>query len=288
MTTHGIIYLIQPAELVNTNKFKFGCSKSATLDRCTKGYKKGSRYLHISECTHPIKLENMIKKEFNEKYTLICGNEFFEGDEDDIVSTFVELVMKHKKLYPKIKNKIKNDKKEINEIDIEDNEIPYDDTLDDNVQIIALDKKIKLHSEKTYLTINERFLLCDKNMLHHARRKICDTCSKSFYEGYKLNNLIDVCNYNDVPNVENTFVVCDKCFNKNYDLNRYDNKKKCVFVNKRPKCITNIDVLNDVIKLNYTKTSKLRDIMTKQNITIRQLTKELKIKNLDESDDTRF
>mgnify|MGYP006090550431 CR=1 FL=1 len=41
----GIIYLIQPAELVGTNRYKIGCSKKPNLDRVKKGYKKGTRYL---------------------------------------------------------------------------------------------------------------------------------------------------------------------------------------------------------------------------------------------------
>lgn len=36
----GIIYLIQPAELVGTNRYKIGCSKKDDLSRLTTGYKK--------------------------------------------------------------------------------------------------------------------------------------------------------------------------------------------------------------------------------------------------------
>ena len=43
----GIIYLIQPAELLGTNRYKIGCSGKNSLDRCKKGYKIGSRYLSI-------------------------------------------------------------------------------------------------------------------------------------------------------------------------------------------------------------------------------------------------
>ena len=38
----GIIYLLQPAELVGTDRFKFGCSTNNNLDRCKNGYKKGT------------------------------------------------------------------------------------------------------------------------------------------------------------------------------------------------------------------------------------------------------
>ena len=61
----GIIYLIQPAELVGTNRYKIGMSNSPDLERCRHGYKKGSRYLAIMECNNPLVLEQNIKKIFN-------------------------------------------------------------------------------------------------------------------------------------------------------------------------------------------------------------------------------
>ena len=90
--TKGIIYLIQPAELVNTNKYKIGCSLTPTLDRCKKGYKKGSRYLSIMECYNPFELEKNIKNEFNKHFKLIAGNEFFEGDEYIMLDLFLDIV----------------------------------------------------------------------------------------------------------------------------------------------------------------------------------------------------
>ncbi len=36
----GIIYLIQPCELVGTSRYKIGCSRNPNLDRCKNGYKK--------------------------------------------------------------------------------------------------------------------------------------------------------------------------------------------------------------------------------------------------------
>jgi hypothetical protein len=57
----GIIYFIQPAELIGTDRFKIGCSGNPDLDRCKKGYKKGSRYISIMECNDPFELENKIR-----------------------------------------------------------------------------------------------------------------------------------------------------------------------------------------------------------------------------------
>ncbi len=69
----GIIYLVQPAELVGTSRYKIGCSGNTTLNRIKNGYKSGTRYISIFECEEPFKLENEIKKIFNKKFKLIAG-----------------------------------------------------------------------------------------------------------------------------------------------------------------------------------------------------------------------
>lgn len=121
----GIIYLIQPAELVGTNRYKIGMSRNPDLERCKNGYKKGSRYLCIMECNEPIKLENKIKKIFNLKFKLIAGNEYFEGNENEILNIFLEIVNNYKL---KINNDMnKNDNN--NELNIADNKINNDSDI---------------------------------------------------------------------------------------------------------------------------------------------------------------
>ena len=87
----GIVYLIQPEELLQTNRYKIGCSIKNDLSRLGS-YKKKSRYLYIAECINPYTLESNIKSAFNSKYTLIAGREYFEGDEKKIVNDFVKIV----------------------------------------------------------------------------------------------------------------------------------------------------------------------------------------------------
>lgn len=94
--TKGMIYLIQPVELVGTKRYKVGLSNEPTLDRCRKGYKNGSRYLLIMECDDSLRLENTIKREFKKKYKLIAGSEYFEGNEREMLRDFVKMVMDHK------------------------------------------------------------------------------------------------------------------------------------------------------------------------------------------------
>ena len=80
-TNYGTIYLIQPAELVGTDRYKIGCSAKNDLERPRKGYRKGSRFIYIMECSNPFEVERQIKKKFNSLFKLIAGNEFFEGKE---------------------------------------------------------------------------------------------------------------------------------------------------------------------------------------------------------------
>ena len=119
----GIIYLIQPAELLTTNRFKIGCSKKNSLDRCKNGYKLGSRYMCIMECYNPLLLEGNIKEYFSKKFKLIAGNECFEGDEGDILSAFMNKVIDHRNsMFDKINGLnfskvivLENSKKDYNE-----------------------------------------------------------------------------------------------------------------------------------------------------------------------------
>lgn len=88
----GTIYLVQPAELVGTERYKIGMSAINNLERCRKGYKKGTRYIIIMECDEPSKVEYEIIKRFNVKFTLIRGREYFEGSEEDIKKEFYNIV----------------------------------------------------------------------------------------------------------------------------------------------------------------------------------------------------
>ena len=87
-----MIYLVQPCELVDTKRYKIGMSSKKTLDRVNKGYRKGTRYLNIQEVKNPLSVENKLKEIFNKKYKLIAGKEYFEGDEEDMKRTFVDIV----------------------------------------------------------------------------------------------------------------------------------------------------------------------------------------------------
>ena len=63
------------------------------LDKFIQGYKMGWRC--IMDCNNPHILENKIKKEFNIKFKLIAGHEYYEGNEFDILTTFNNIVIDH-------------------------------------------------------------------------------------------------------------------------------------------------------------------------------------------------
>lgn len=94
----GYVYCIQPATLVSTNRYKIGMSDiSENLSRM-RAYKKGTRYLCIFDCDDALDVERKLIKEFNLKYDLIAGREYFKVDcELTMISLFVDIVMRHKK-----------------------------------------------------------------------------------------------------------------------------------------------------------------------------------------------
>ncbi len=97
--SNGIIYLIQPTELIGTKRYKIGCSKNTELERVKKGYKKGTRYIVIMECKEPFVLEKKIKTNFYNHFKLIAGCEYFEGNEEIMKEEFLKLIKEHNKIY---------------------------------------------------------------------------------------------------------------------------------------------------------------------------------------------
>lgn len=90
------VYLIQPVELVSTNRYKIGMSSLPNLSRM-RSYKNGTRYLFICECDDAFEVERKLIKAFNDVFACIAGNEYFEADDElKMINVFVDTVMKHK------------------------------------------------------------------------------------------------------------------------------------------------------------------------------------------------
>lgn len=93
----GYVYLLQPAELVGTDRYKIGISSKDNLNRL-KSYGCGTRYIFFLECEDFFSVERSLKREFGmeKKIRLIKGKEYFEGDERTILKIFMRVMWREK------------------------------------------------------------------------------------------------------------------------------------------------------------------------------------------------
>lgn len=91
----GIVYLIQPAQNKGTQTYKIGCSSKSDESRIRSGYHKDTRRIYVYYTEHYREMELDVKLVFNDKFKLICGSEYFEGDEKDMRKAFMEIMMKY-------------------------------------------------------------------------------------------------------------------------------------------------------------------------------------------------
>jgi hypothetical protein len=84
----GIVYLVQPCELIGTKRLKVGMSRKNTKERIKKGYRKGTQTLSVYYCDNPEIMEKYILNEFNKHFKLIAGKEFFEGEKSKMKQVF--------------------------------------------------------------------------------------------------------------------------------------------------------------------------------------------------------
>ena len=200
----GIIYLIQPAELVGTNRYKIGMSNCHDLDRCKNGYLKGSRYICIMECNSSLEIEKNIKDEFSKKFKLIAGKEYFEGNEQDILFSFVNIIFKNNniQLYD---NKLDGDNLKIdednNDVDIIINNINNKYLLNNYINYLqSLDNKndefkyniLHLLLNYTDLKILAQTLNCIDRGIKVGTTK--DTFAKCILEKNNVSIIIDLIN----------------------------------------------------------------------------------------------
>lgn len=88
----GLLYLIQPAELVGTQRYKIGYSKKTDIEKFRKDYKKGSRFLDVYEYEHSPLLVREIRNNFNNKFKLVAGRTYYEGNENTIKKNFNSII----------------------------------------------------------------------------------------------------------------------------------------------------------------------------------------------------
>ncbi len=89
----GFIYLLQPFELINTNKYILTTSNYCIIGKF-KQYKNGVRCLFAYECNNYNNILLNIKKKFIEIFKFI-DNKYFEGDELDMIKIFINYIMNY-------------------------------------------------------------------------------------------------------------------------------------------------------------------------------------------------
>jgi hypothetical protein len=174
---NGIIYLIQPAELTGTNRYKIGCSSNSSLKRL-KSYREGSQYICISECKEPFILERKIKKIFNDKFKLTAGYEFFEGCLYDMKKVFLETILSHINEYENIQVKqYKEPEKE--------------DVKNSNIHEMSFTCKDCTKSFKSKFSLERHGNSCKK--IPFITEFKCEYCTKSFTSKFSLERHSNSC-----------------------------------------------------------------------------------------------
>ncbi len=244
----GIIYLIQPAELVGTTRYKIGCSKTNDLKRCNNGYKNGSRYLCIMECVNPLILENIIKEKFNTKFTLIAGREYFEGDELNILTEFMAIVMEYIK---KKDNNNDNYDDNINEYG-SDSASDNDNNLD-NINIIS-EIFVNYKDDEEFGGNKQLIKIIITHDDHIIIKFIYDKC----IEKIDVNIKLDLYMENYIGQLITNNIIVN---NEIYDLNNI------VFLNKLNNYKKKINVYNseDMIQMDIEFNKKFSSIFTNIN-----------------------
>lgn len=197
----GIIYLVQPQQLVGTNRYKIGCSKKNNLSRINS-YLLGTKYICIMEVNNPIPLETNIKKHFKDNFKLIAGTEYFEGKIKDMLQSFQKLYWENYE----------------NDIKINDTNIKLIRTINDENKI-------------ENIVINEN--LIQKSVPIDNKCKVCDKVFKfaSRLEKHMKNKK---CSQGINPNIESIYActTCKKIFSRKFSLIRHSKNDKCSQHNK--------------------------------------------------------
>jgi len=242
MKKEGTVYFIQPTELINTNKYKIGMSRENDLCRLKK-YHKGTRFICVMSCKYPVTLESILKTCFKSKYKLIAGSEYFEGNQDEMLEDFLEIIKENKNDNLKDKEiEIDNEKTNNVEINKEENI----NIIDDNIEIKLIDtddtnKKMKSCKicDKSYKSYNS---LWNHNKNFHTKKK-------------EINKPKEINKNIIITDEKYTCVYCDKPFStrqnkwKHQKLVCKDKNKKSEIEELKEKVNTQINLHDNLIKI---------------------------------------
>ena len=197
MSVNGYVYFVIPPELKGTNRVKIGMSN---LDNDTriKSYGKDTDIVIKYNCHNPKCIENKIIKAFKDNFKLIKGNEYFEGDIEEMKKIFLRILLG-----------VNESKCNI------DKYINIEEHNENNVKHITSYEKWNIHNFEIKIikkSTGEGFYRCGKNQLWRKLynstkvEKNCETLLSlvnHFDKGYNDNKSI----YNDI---------IDKCYSNIY------------------------------------------------------------------------
>ncbi len=111
---YGYVYLLKVREFFNTDIIKIGMTSN--YKKRLFGYPKGSFYIKYIKVINYKNIEKILLKIFNNKYIKKkeYGNEYFKGDIDNILLTFITIVEIYKNIISEFKKKYIANKNIIN------------------------------------------------------------------------------------------------------------------------------------------------------------------------------
>ena len=84
----GIVYLVQPVQLVDTDRYKLGCSRESGTKRVDVGYNDGTVVHIVEHVDNPFEVERTLVQRFNELFRCVGGREYFAGDIKQMLKCF--------------------------------------------------------------------------------------------------------------------------------------------------------------------------------------------------------
>lgn len=180
----GYVYLVQPDNLIGTNRYKIGMS-NCTNDSRLKSYGKKTIIHGYFECENAIHKERELLVIFRKNFKNISGNEYFEGDINDMIIKFnvitagLPIINEVIPLYIKIKN----------EASINNNEIPLENVYINGKKNYQCSKCDKIFNKKSNYNqhINRKKPCISNNKTIIDTKLYCPDCNKKFSRRDNLN-----------------------------------------------------------------------------------------------------
>jgi hypothetical protein len=91
----GYVYLIQPAELKDTNRYRIGYTSSRNVLDISRGSMKHSQLICALHCANPKQIGAMIVKDFQKRFIILTGRKYFIGEIGRVYPFFLSCFDKH-------------------------------------------------------------------------------------------------------------------------------------------------------------------------------------------------